>query len=181
MTAPAGAGLRVHDARLALTVRDGGRENDPELRGPVLQRYEYDGGGRVTRVATKDAAIEYVDYDMLGSARLVRMIRYQDGSGFTTGTELDRHAMEYRRNVFGEVVQFRMPAAGIGSEASLLPPGTAAGWLGWISQNYDPAGNLVEQRSPRCYRCLSRWAGINRDACRRGGGRRGGRHFGGLP
>ena len=63
-----------------------------------------------------------------------------------TPEELDRHAIEHRWNVFSEISEWRMPASGV-KTASTPPPGNAGPWLGWISQQYDPAGNLVEQRS----------------------------------
>jgi RHS repeat-associated protein len=136
-------------------VRDGGKAADPETdsepdtNGQALIRYTYDAGGRVTKIANKDAAIEQGHFDLLGRPSFSRMVRYKDGSGLgAAAEELDRHAMEHRWNVFGEITEWRMPASGVSAGQTTTPaPGNAGPWLGWINEEHDPAGNLVRQSS----------------------------------
>ncbi|MHB0972532.1 MAG: RHS repeat domain-containing protein, partial [Thermoanaerobaculia bacterium] len=133
--------------RLA-TLRHGGSGAEPAEGGSELVRYSYDSGSRVTRVANPDAAIEYGDFDLVGRARLTRLVRYDDHSGLTLApVERDRHAIEHRFDVFGQVTAFRMPAAVAVGQRVPDPGAVTDGWLGWIGQSWDAGGNLVEQRS----------------------------------
>jgi RHS repeat-associated protein len=136
----------VHGRVAAL--RHGGSEATPAEGGPELVRYTYDEGSRIKRIANRDSAIEFEDFDFAGRARLTRLIRYADHGGLSASpTVRDLHAMEHRYDVFGQVTEFRMPAAGV--TAMSVPPsgGVLDGWLGWIEQEWDGGGNLVAQRS----------------------------------
>ncbi len=127
---PGGRLLSVHDGQ------------GPDA--PVLVEYSYDGGGHVTRVRNKDAAIEYDDYDLLGRPKLTRTIRYTNGSGLGAPVTLDVHTQTHTWSVFDdERESWRMPAAGP------LPMGdnTASPWLGTIVETRDAGSNLVQQQS----------------------------------
>ncbi|MHB9000580.1 MAG: RHS repeat-associated core domain-containing protein, partial [Thermoanaerobaculia bacterium] len=129
-------------------LRHGGTDASPVDGGPELVRYTYDAGSRVARVVNPDSAIEYEDYDWVGRPQLTRFFRYKGHTGLSANPELiDRHAMEHRFDVFGQVTSFRMPAA-VAVNQHVPDPGVVTdGWLGWIGQTWDAGGNLVEQRS----------------------------------
>jgi RHS repeat-associated protein len=112
--------------------------------GPPVESFSYDGAGRLTRAANRDAAIEYADFDLLGRPRLTRTIRYANGSGLTASPAvLDVHVQGHAWSAFeGERQRWRMPAAGW-----TLPSGeTATSWLEWIDESRDAVGNVVVQR-----------------------------------
>ncbi|MHB9124265.1 MAG: GH-E family nuclease, partial [Thermoanaerobaculia bacterium] len=129
-------------------LRHGGSSGAPVDGGPELVRYTYDAGSRVARVANPDSAIEYEDYDWVGRPQLTRFFRYKGHTGLSANPELiDRHAMEHRFDVFGQVTSFRMPAA-VAVNQHVPDPGVVTdGWFGWIGQTWDAGGNLVAQRS----------------------------------
>lgn len=118
------------------------RGDDPTI-APLEEKRTYDSAGRLIRVADKDTAIEYVDFDLLDRPRTTRAIRYQDGSGLATAIELDVHTQHHHWSVFeGERTRWRMPYAG--STPPTPEPDTL--WRSWIDETYDGAGNVVAQR-----------------------------------
>ncbi|MGA7613552.1 MAG: RHS repeat-associated core domain-containing protein [Thermoanaerobaculia bacterium] len=133
----------------------GGNGTDPSFDPDPFVRYAYDDGGRLTRIASADAAIEYDQYDLLGRPHVTRTIRYTKtgcipaavacGSGLTDAPQIaEVYTQGHEWSVFdGERLRWRMPAVG-----ATLPSSEPGGpWHGWIAQTYDGAGNITAQQT----------------------------------
>ena len=141
-----------HGGRL-LEERLGGKGTDPDLNGKTFVQYTYDNGGRVARVASEDAAIEYDDYDLLGRPKTTRTIRYKKtgcipaivscGAGLTDPSAIaEVYTQGHEWSVFDERTRWRMPVVG----SSLPASESGSSWRHWIDEQRDAASNLVRQQ-----------------------------------
>ncbi|HEY4642769.1 MAG TPA: RHS repeat-associated core domain-containing protein, partial [Thermoanaerobaculia bacterium] len=141
------------DVWLSYAYDEGGRTtqirkgDDPASGASVLMtRFEYDGDSkRLTRVANKDAAIEFRKYDDLGRVGETVTYRYTGGTGLQIDpiarTVLDVHIQGHAWSVFdGERLSWRFPVTGDAVGAS-----NAAPWLTEITENRDESTNLISQ------------------------------------
>jgi RHS repeat-associated protein len=93
---------------------------------------DYDSAGRMTAWTTRDAKIEYSNFDGEGRPAKTRQIRYADSSGFTTTTVLDTFEQTHTWNAAGERTSWTMPR---------VP--ASGNWTASVNQSYDAAGNLA--------------------------------------
>jgi len=142
-----------HNGRLAAE-HLGGNAVEPSLTQNPFVRYNYDAAGRLTRVANRDAAIEYDEFDLLGRPRLSRLVRYKKngcipsavacGSGLSASPQIaEVFTQGHEWSVFDdERSRWRMPAVG-----SVLPATEADTlWRNWIVEERDAGANLVRQQ-----------------------------------
>jgi RHS repeat-associated protein len=133
----------------------GGSGNEPSLTANPFIRYAYDLGGRVVRVASADAAIEYGEYDLLGRPGITRTIRYSKtgcipaavacGSGLTANPQAAE--VYTQAHVWSAIDddrdRWRMPVVG----ASVGETESSSPWRQWIVEARDGGMNLVELRT----------------------------------
>jgi RHS repeat-associated protein len=93
---------------------------------------DYDSAGRMTAWTTRDAKIEYSNFDGEGRPAKTRQIRYADSTGFTTTTVLDTFEQTHTWNAAGERTSWTMPR---------VP--ASGNWTTSVNQSYDAAGNLA--------------------------------------
>jgi RHS repeat-associated protein len=133
---------RVTEVRLG-----GPRSTDPATPpvGDPFLRYIYDLGGRLRQVASRDAAIEYEAYDLLGRPGRTRSVRYKDHGGLGASAEiLDAHTQGHVWAIHeGERQRWRMPVSG----ATLPATETASLWRTWVDEERDAASNISRQRA----------------------------------
>ncbi|HEU4887866.1 MAG TPA: RHS repeat-associated core domain-containing protein [Thermoanaerobaculia bacterium] len=136
------AGGRVTEVRLG-----GPRSTDPATPpvGDPYLRYIYDLAGRLRQVASRDAAIEYEAYDLLGRPGRTRSVRYKDHGGLGSSAEiLDAHTQAHVWAIHeGERQRWRMPVSG----ATLPATETAGLWRTWVDEERDAASNITRQRA----------------------------------
>jgi RHS repeat-associated protein len=136
------AGGRVIEVRLGQRDLDAAAapSGDPWLK------YTYDTGGRLREVRSKDAAIEYDDYDLLARPGITRAVRFRDASGLSAAPRLlDAHTQQHLWSIFdGERDRYRMPAAGMNVPAAEDP---RSPWRNWIVEQRDAGGNIVRQQT----------------------------------
>lgn len=132
------AGGRIADVRLG-----GPRDPNPAaaISGDPYLKYRYDSGGRLLAIASRDAAVQYEEYDLLGRASVTRSIRYAKRSGLSSAPEMsDAHTQRHVWTIFDhERERWRMPAAGMTLPASEPP----SSWRSWIVEERDAASNIT--------------------------------------
>ncbi|HVR40206.1 MAG TPA: RHS repeat-associated core domain-containing protein [Thermoanaerobaculia bacterium] len=133
---------------------DAGNADNPSTTSNPVVGYKYDDAGRLIRVATADAAVEYDDFDLLGRARTTRTIRYKKtgclpslipcGTGLSTSPQIaEVHTQGHVWSAFdGERSRWRMPVTG----PTLPTSETDTPWRNWIDEQHDAAGNLRQQQ-----------------------------------
>lgn len=105
------------------------------LGGEIHERLAYDDAGRLTMRTTRDASIEYAEFNRDGLPGRTIVTRYRDGGAFTTpDAVVGRFVQEHEWNERGERVGWTMP----------LQRDAAAGpaWTRSLTQTFDAAGNL---------------------------------------
>ena len=98
--------------------------------GAQLQKIEYDEAGRVTRLTTPDAVVEYSDFDSDGNPRKTSQSR------LSGGTVIDKYTQDHTWNVHGERTSWTMPTYG-GFKSTNA-------WTSTITLDYDAMGNLTK-------------------------------------
>jgi RHS repeat-associated protein len=131
-------GPRLHDytdrqgRKQTFGYDDAGRLSDVfDVNNNKIDHIEYDEASRIKAWTTKDARIEYADYDGAGRPNTTRQIRYKNSSGFTTQTKLDQYEQTHHWNALGERKFWTMPS---------VP--SSGPWTASVTPVYDAAGNL---------------------------------------
>jgi RHS repeat-associated protein len=136
------AGGRVVEERLGEP-----RDLEPATApsGTPHLRYAYDAGGRLSEIRSKDAALQYDGYDLLGRPLTTRALRFKESTGFAATPQLlDAHTQQHHWSLFdGERERWRMPAAG----TSVPEEEAASQWRSWIAEERDAGGNITVQRA----------------------------------
>ena len=112
-----------------------------ELRangGPLLESFDYDAAGRLTRWRTRDAELGYDDFDMEGRPRKTTQTRFRDRSGFGAAEVLDSYVQIHEWNVHGERSAWTMPSY------AALP--AISPWTTRVMEQHDEAGNVTSIR-----------------------------------
>jgi RHS repeat-associated protein len=138
------------DVWLAYSYDQGGRttaiHGGNSQSSPVITSFEYDNlTKRLTRVANKDGAIVFRDYDFLGRPSETVTYRYKSNTGLDPDPAkrqvLDVHVQTHAWSIFaGERLGWRMPVAG--PDAGLV---NAAAWLTDITETRDASTNVTQQ------------------------------------
>ena len=146
---------------------DGGRitqvhDGPDPTSGAIIQAIEYDAAKRVKRIANKDAAVEFADYDLLGRPKTTRRIRYEGGSGVnddaSTRILSDAHTQTHTYSMFdGERESYHMPIAGTTAGGA-----NGGAWRDEIIEHRDAGSNLIEHRAGSSIIATATGAGIAR-------------------
>ncbi|HWS70945.1 MAG TPA: hypothetical protein VN605_02475 [Thermoanaerobaculia bacterium] len=106
----------------------------------MLERRAYDDAGRLTKIANRDGAVAYDDFDALGRPRTTHTYRFRNGSGLLTTAEVyDVHTQTHVWNEHDERTRWRMPAAGEAVRAEQVD----TPWRTSILETHDGDGNIT--------------------------------------
>lgn len=117
---------------------DTGQLKEIESDQGTTDLLEYDGAGRMTHWRTRDAVLEWSDFDYEGRPRKTKQTRFANGGGLTGSPSsiIDSFEQKHEYNLHGERERFTMPLP----FNVPLPP---LPWAHAIEQTFDAMGNVT--------------------------------------
>ncbi|HEX8617173.1 MAG TPA: RHS repeat-associated core domain-containing protein, partial [Thermoanaerobaculia bacterium] len=110
-----------------------GQLSELRIGTAVVEQFDYDAAGRLNKWRTRDAELQFDNFDDEGRPRVTRQIRFVNRSGFENPQVLNTLVQEHEWNVHGERKSWTMPA---------FEGMNAAGWTKSVAETHDAAGNV---------------------------------------